>query len=1080
MSIRSVEFDTTPIIHTLPTYLSDQPNQPGLEQNWQATKLHQVVPLDGGKVLVVATASRIETDNGFQRLVEDYAGRVFDPFGQDLTAWTVLWSDTGNIKTTPNFIARPDGGFAMLTGENIGQSSAQSVRTNGQITVFDDTLNVQREINRPNADYFSTISNGDRIYSALPAPVLMSGNTLYILQNITTEVDEGVALPEVTGQAQNEFLFAQHSYTTRLISVNLSTGEIAPPITVGTGVGGYHWLERDNLRDDFERIPPLIGAELVQDGLGNLFYISMVQKAYQIARDFSGDSEIQYRPEIVARQINADGSVGPEQVLRTLSGGEDLFRGGPGFLAAEGLANGGFALAWSNFDGGTDLQRFNPNLSAAGTRVSIDDVGLSGLALNDLGQLALSGSGWEAILDPVTLIPQMSNTDFPSAPVGFSDFAGVSLSGNSFDASRVLQFGDGRYLDVIWQSSDPNNFAIFTYDTRSALGSLPGQTNSLALQTSGTDTVVGTRNDDMILTTAGLDVYVGWVGNDTISGPLRFGQGYHGYHPDPARQAEDRGFDTLDLSSTVTNGNTVLPIYTFDLPAGEIRWRAPFFGSTTIPVSSVFSGIDTFIGTPFADHFIIGALPPSRVTLQGGAGANRLIYQGPAPLIEVDLGAGTLGVPGMTDVQGVNFTNFREYQGGSQADRVMGSAGNDRIEGGSGNDTLTGGAGIDTLLGGSGLDWVDYALDHLNPGGVAGNRGVVVDLEAGTATDTHGATDSLTGIENVIGTQWADHISVRTLFGGEVSAGTGNDTIIGGRATDHLYGDDGDDSILGGDGPDQLFGGEGNDTLMGEAGNDTIFGGDGRDVLDGGDSSDLLNGGGSADTLLGGDGDDTLLGGEGGDDLDGGEGDDRLNGNTGSDLIVGGNGDDLLFGETGNDTLLGGANRDMLRGGSGADSLDGGSDNDTLEGGSGRDSLSGGSGNDSLDGGSGNDTLTGGSGNDTLRGASDNDVLEGNTGDDILDGGSGSDRLIGGAGDDTLTGGSSADVFVFGDGFGRDIITDFQNGIDRFDFRQHGATNFAQLSVTNANGDATIADNAGNTVLVLDAAGLIDAGDFIF
>ncbi|MFN4059017.1 MAG: calcium-binding protein [Roseinatronobacter sp.] len=147
---------------------------------------------------------------------------------------------------------------------------------------------------------------------------------------------------------------------------------------------------------------------------------------------------------------------------------------------------------------------------------------------------------------------------------------------------------------------------------------------------------------------------------------------------------------------------------------------------------------------------------------------------------------------------------------------------------------------------------------------------------------------------------------------------------------------------------------------------------------------------------------------------------------------------------------------------------------------SGRDLMFGGAGNDLLNGGSEIDTLYGGSGNDTLIGASGNDFLDGGTGDDVLEGGSGADTLIGGAGNDTLTGGSGADVFVFANGFGNDVVTDFQSGIDRFDFRAHSASSFAQLIVTNAGGNATISDGLGNTILVQGAAGLIDAGDFIF
>ena len=277
-----------------------------------------------------------------------------------------------------------------------------------------------------------------------------------------------------------------------------------------------------------------------------------------------------------------------------------------------------------------------------------------------------------------------------------------------------------------------------------------------------------------------------------------------------------------------------------------------------------------------------------------------------------------------------------------------------------------------------------------------------------------------------------------------------------------VYGDAGNDVINGSAVEDVLFGDAGNDTLLGGGGNDTLFGGLGRDRLEGAAGDDLLFAGGSADTLLGGDGND------------------ELHGEAGTDFLDGGAGDDILYGGTGADSLLGGAGRDRLLGGSGADTLDGGGSNDTLEGGSGRDLLFGGAGSDLLNGGSENDTLYGGSGSDTLIGASGNDLLDGGTGDDVLDGGSGVDTLTGGGGSDTLTGGGGADVFVFADGFGTDSVTDFQNGSDRFDFRAHSASSFAQLTVANSGGNATISDGLGNTILVQGAAGLIDAGDFIF
>jgi Ca2+-binding RTX toxin-like protein len=76
-------------------------------------------------------------------------------------------------------------------------------------------------------------------------------------------------------------------------------------------------------------------------------------------------------------------------------------------------------------------------------------------------------------------------------------------------------------------------------------------------------------------------------------------------------------------------------------------------------------------------------------------------------------------------------------------------------------------------------------------------------------------------------------------------------------------------------------------------------------------------------------------------------------------------------------------------------------------------------GNDSIDGGAGNDTILGDGGNDTLLGGGNNDSIEGGAGNDSIDGGTG---------DDTVTGGGGDDVFVFGAGYGGDVITDFNTG----------------------------------------------------
>ena len=75
--------------------------------------------------------------------------------------------------------------------------------------------------------------------------------------------------------------------------------------------------------------------------------------------------------------------------------------------------------------------------------------------------------------------------------------------------------------------------------------------------------------------------------------------------------------------------------------------------------------------------------------------------------------------------------------------------------------------------------------------------------------------------------------------------------------------------------------------------------------------------------------------------------------------------------------------------------------------------------------------MIGGSGNDTLKG----DYTSGFAGNDTLIGNAGDDTLEGNAGNDTLTGGAGSDTFHFSKGFGHDVITDFEAGVDKLTYR---------------------------------------------
>ncbi|WP_064691461.1 choice-of-anchor Q domain-containing protein [Rhizobium aegyptiacum] len=201
-------------------------------------------------------------------------------------------------------------------------------------------------------------------------------------------------------------------------------------------------------------------------------------------------------------------------------------------------------------------------------------------------------------------------------------------------------------------------------------------------------------------------------------------------------------------------------------------------------------------------------------------------------------------------------------------------------------------------------------------------------------------------------------------------------------------------------------------------------------------------------------------------------------------LYTGTNGNDIMphDGQSngGNETFKGLAGNDLLKGGAGADVLDGGNGSDTASyAGSGAGvhvslatwtATGGHATGDKL---VSIENLTGSSYDDVLTGGNNGgNVLNGRAGADKLDGGAGADVIIGGAGKDVMTGGTSSDTFVFktatesGSGWDRDVITDFQKGVDKIDLSAIDANGSAQ-------GDATFHFQAQENALFDKKAGAL-------
>jgi Ca2+-binding RTX toxin-like protein len=185
-------------------------------------------------------------------------------------------------------------------------------------------------------------------------------------------------------------------------------------------------------------------------------------------------------------------------------------------------------------------------------------------------------------------------------------------------------------------------------------------------------------------------------------------------------------------------------------------------------------GGDDVIGGNGSDLVLAG---PGADTVFGKRGNDRF-YGGPgADYLDSGLGDDTLeGGPG----------------GG---DQVIGGVGNDRLSGGPGDgDVLESDYGTDTVDGGPGVgDTASYAMAGSGGTAFGTSNGVHVDLATGTA-DGDG-DDTLSGIEDVVGSPFAD-------------------TIVGDAEPNTLYGGGGIDELLGSGGGDQALGGSGLDRCL--------------------------------------------------------------------------------------------------------------------------------------------------------------------------------------------------------------------------------------------------------------------------
>lgn len=384
-------------------------------------------------------------------------------------------------------------------------------------------------------------------------------------------------------------------------------------------------------------------------------------------------------------------------------------------------------------------------------------------------------------------------------------------------------------------------------------------------------------------------------------------------------------------------------------------------------------------------------------------------------IVPPDTSGSNTATTGNDILTGDNNDNFIDGLAGN--DTIYGLGGDDHLAGGSGNDVLAGGAGADLLRGQTGTDTADYRDSA---------AGVMIDLVAGTATGGDAEGDTLSSIENIYGSAFADML-------------TGN------GLANQLWGFDGDDTLEGGAGNDLLVGGKGGDILNGGAGEDTISYLD----SDAGVTIDL-----TAGTASGGDAEgDSFTSIE---NVIGSDFRDTITGTDGRNIITDGGARDIIDAMGGNDIIRNGAGPDQIDGGAGIDTVDYRYSTAAVTVNLFGDIYTGGFAE--------GDTLTN---IERIFGSEHHDRLTGDAGDNLLRGNGGNDVLRGGAGNDILTGGDGLDTYVFGKGAGFDTVTDYVL-TEKLDFSNWNFTSVDEaIALASQSGNDTIFNFDSDNALLL-------------
>lgn len=523
--------------------------------------------------------------------------------------------------------------------------------------------------------------------------------------------------------------------------------------------------------------------------------------------------------DIYGRTFLANGTaVGTEFVINNAIGTQ----GQPNITALDG---GRFIAVWTSNEGG--------NLNEVRARIyDADGIGGTDFLVNTTAA-GNQSQGSVTKLDDGRLVFVFTSEEGASTEIRArlmtdtgavlgNDFLVNTVTAGVQDAPHVVSLTDGRFM-VAWGSGDDISSQI--YDPKSFIG-----TAAADIWVGGTlnDTMYGLGGNDDFSGGLGADLLHGGDGTDKISGGADNDKIYGDSGDDKTVGAVIGGLFGGDGNDRIEGGSGN------DSLNGE--------NGDDLLIGGI--GVDTYIGglgVNTVSYEDVGQITLSLDTslVKAGAAAGEVLTSiqhiiGSATGSDVINGDATgnrlFGLGGNDTLRGQNGSD--QLQGGVGIDTLDGGAGNDTIYGGFGNDIIQGGLNDDIIFGGVGADAIDGGLGVDTLSYFFDTVGITVALSSGLGTVGAAAGDTVAGIENVAGTNFAD-------------------SIFGDALNNRLDGAAGDDFLSGGSGNDRLTGGVGNDTLVGGLGVDTLISDTGierfryNSIAEGGDIINIFVSGGA-------------------------------------------------------------------------------------------------------------------------------------------------------------------------------------------------------------------------------------------